>query len=222
MNLTEWAENEVNIVKSDPNTDRYSASCVDSALKAFKCLMEDGHSGLSISVTKNILNRLIDGKPLTPITEKDFEDARSDPDYAWLRGNGLKSSIQCPRMPSLFRKETIDGKVMYHDNSRIICRELGKDSGSFYSGICADVVDEMFPITLPYVGNDLYTVYVIEYLFDEKNGDFDTIEVVYIKNPNGEQVPVGRYFTEKDNKLKEISKEEFAELKRESKNILNS
>lgn len=38
--------------------------------------MEDGHSGMSIGITKNILNRLIAGKPLTPIVDtEDIWDA---------------------------------------------------------------------------------------------------------------------------------------------------
>lgn len=41
-------------------------------MRAFESLLGDGHSGMSIGITKNILNRLIDGKPLTPI--EDTED----------------------------------------------------------------------------------------------------------------------------------------------------
>ena len=78
MSMIKWAENEVRIACERENPNRkegefdYGCACYESALKAFKSLMEDGHSGYSIGFTKNILDRLIDGQPLTPITEEDF------------------------------------------------------------------------------------------------------------------------------------------------------
>lgn len=50
----------------------YGAMCYASALRAFESLVKDGRSGMSIGFTKQILNRLIDGEPLTPI--EDTED----------------------------------------------------------------------------------------------------------------------------------------------------
>lgn len=43
----------------------------ESALKAFKSILEDDHSGHSVMMTKTVLNRLIDGKCLTPIEDTD-------------------------------------------------------------------------------------------------------------------------------------------------------
>ena len=78
MGMYEWAQREVELAckKENPEWDGesfdYGCSCYQSALKAYKSLLEDGHSGYSFSVTKNILNKLMDGRPLTPITEDDF------------------------------------------------------------------------------------------------------------------------------------------------------
>ena len=81
MSMSEWAKKEVEIAckMENPNIELdengmpkefdYGCSCYGSALKAFKSLCEDGHSGMSIGFTKQILNRLIDGKPLTPIED---------------------------------------------------------------------------------------------------------------------------------------------------------
>ena len=75
MGMKEWAEREVQIACERENPDRkegewdYGCACYESALKAFNSLMEDEHSGTSIGFTKQILNRLIDGKPLTPIED---------------------------------------------------------------------------------------------------------------------------------------------------------
>ena len=71
MSLLDWAKNEIEIAckkerGSAPNNEwDYGCACYESALKAFECLCEHGHSGMSIGITKNILNRLIDGKCLT-------------------------------------------------------------------------------------------------------------------------------------------------------------
>lgn len=71
--MNEWAKREVEIAingsKDSDGMDSYFECCCNSALKAYESLCEDGHSGYSIMATKNILNRLIDGKPLTPIED---------------------------------------------------------------------------------------------------------------------------------------------------------
>lgn len=70
-----WAENEIEIVcqrekqNSKDGDWVYDWACYESALKAFRSLLEDGHSGASVIFTKVILNRLIDGKPLSPIED---------------------------------------------------------------------------------------------------------------------------------------------------------
>ena len=66
----------------------------------------------------------MEGQPLTPITDEDFfikancREAQSLETPEYLKERGLKSSIQCPRMSSLFREETLEGKVSYHDIDR--------------------------------------------------------------------------------------------------------
>ena len=112
-----WAENEIGLAceheKSGDDGNgfsEYGCACYRSALKAFDSLMEDGHSGMSIGITKNILNRLIAGKPLTPIV--DTEDIWSN--HVSFEKNGEKS-IQCKRMSSLFKHIKADGSVSYND-----------------------------------------------------------------------------------------------------------
>ena len=70
MSMTDWAEYEVKLAckKENPDWDGesfdYGCSCYQSALKAYKSIMEDDHSGFSYSITKNILKRLLDELPL--------------------------------------------------------------------------------------------------------------------------------------------------------------
>ena len=216
MNMKSWAENEVEIAKKI-NNDWYYGLCLDSALKAYNCLMEDGHSGMSIGITKNILNRLIDDMPLTPITEKDFEEQIANANLPkespeWLKEMGLKSSIQCSRMPSLFKEESLDGKTTYTDVNRVVCYERGKKT-PFHCGTVTRFVDELFPITLPYDGVDKYAVTVTEELLDKKNGDFDTIKIWFVRKNNEDPLPFATIFHEIDGEMKKISIDKYVELK---------
>ena len=210
MGMKEWAEREVQIACKKEKPDRkegewdYGCACYDSALKAFNSLMEDGHSGMSIGFTKQILNRLIDGKPLTPI--EDTEDAWNDitdrhEDY---------ETYQCKRMSSLFKDIYSDGSVKYSDIDRIECVDF-YNGNRYYSGFISRIVDEMFPITMPYFGGETYKVYASDFLYDENNGDFDTIKIHYILKPDGEKITVDRYFKESNHKFEEIDNKEYLE-----------
>ena len=220
MSTYEWAEQECRLAckKENPNFDfdsndfDYGCSCYKSALKAYKSLVEDEHSGASFSFTRDILERLMRHEPLTPITDDDFKGRDSICSDVSLASRGLKSEIQCPRMSSLFREETIDGEVTYNDLNRACCIDIENPSNVFSSGIDR-VVDELFPIKMPYFpekGN--YKVYVQTFLTDKKNGDFDTRGVIYLTTPDGKRIDVNRYYTEKAGKMVEISKDEYDEL----------
>ena len=223
MSMYDWAEQECRIAckKENPNFDfdgkdfDYGCSCYKSALKAYKSLCEDDHSGASFNFTRKILERLMDGQPLTPITDEDFFIMH--PEYSvesdkWLAEHGLKSWIQCPRMSSLFRRETLDGKVSYHDNNRTYCINIENPSVTF-SSAKDQVVDEFFPITMPYMPEEgKYKVYCQTFLTDKKNGDFDTQAILYFITPDGKRVDVNRYQTEKDGKMVDITKEEYEVL----------
>ena len=181
MSMMEWAKREVEIASKRERGDKpesewdYGCACYDSALKAFESLCGDGHSGFSIGITKGILNRLIEGKPLTPI--EDTEDVWN----VCSRGeNGGVATYQCKRMSSLFK-----------------------------------IYSEMFPLTMPYMPSNKADVIVCdELLTDRKNGDFDTLAVLYIQRSHGEKVEVNRYFKEGEKSFIEISPEEYEERKK--------
>ena len=224
MSTLQWAEQECRIACRKENPDfnfdsddfDYGCSCYKSALKAFKSLCEDGHSGTSWNFTKSILERLMAGQPLTPITDDDFfvSDPEAIPPLGgdeWLKEQGLKSDIQCPRMSSLFRKETIDGKVSYTDVNRAFFRDIEHPSDTYSSN--DDFLDDMFPITMPYVPKKgKYEIFAQTFLTDVNHGDFDTKGILYLITPEGEKVDVGIYMTEKDGKMVRISEDEYKDL----------
>lgn len=213
MSMLDWAKNEVAIASKRERGDKpedewdYGVACYESALKAFESLCGDGHSGYSIGVTKNILNRLIDGKPLTPI--EDTEDV-------WNQCNrGVEDPVtyQCKRCSALFKDVYKDGRVKYHSVDRYYCED--KNTGCTYTnGFVSRLYDEMYPLTMPYMPPTKRDVVVCEEcLTDPKNGDFDTMAILYIIKPDGEKVDVYRYFKEADTHTgwQEIRSNEYEE-----------
>lgn len=217
MSMTEWARREIEIAcerersLSEKEGDwDYGVACYESAYKAYKSLMDDEHSGLSLSITKRILNQLIDGDPLTPI-----EDA---PDI-WYDVSELDeddhSCQQCKRMTSLFKYVYLDGSIKYKDVSRVRCVYSEEpDAIQWHNGFICIIIDEMHPIAMPYVPfSKPYVVHCEESLSDPKNGDYDTLAILYVVTPTGERENIDRFFKEVDNNWVEISKEEYKERK---------
>lgn len=211
MNMSDWAKHEVELACKKESPDRkdgewdYGCACYESALKAFESLCEDGHSGFSWSITKDILIRLMNNLPLTPITDEDFEGGLRDKHYK------DKVTIQCPRKSSLFKEIYSDGKVVYSDINRVSCQCIDSSS-SFYSNQIADIIDEMFPITMPYTPKvEPYKVIVNDFLVDRNNGDFDTRSILSVITPDNEKINIDRYFKEVDHELIEIDKTEYLE-----------
>lgn len=211
MSMSEWAKHEVELACKHENPDRkegewdYGCACYESAFKAYSSLMEDGHSGMSFSFTKNILIRLMEGLPLTPI-----EDIPESWNLAWEDEDGSKH-YQCTRMSSLFKDVARDGTAKFSANNYYCIDSI---TGYSYSGGGADEIIERYtkPITFPYfppVGK--YVIMTSEYLTDRKNGDFDTKAYLWIKTPDGERIDVNEYYGEVDGKWTKLTESEFIE-----------
>nr|DAG55655.1 MAG TPA: hypothetical protein [Caudoviricetes sp.] len=220
MSIKEWAKKEVELACKHENPDRkegefdYGCACYESALKAFNSLCDDEHLGFSIKMTQAILNRLIDMQPLTPI---------EDTDDAWNICSRPKYGLevyQCKRMSSLFKNVYTDGTIEYHDNNLSYCVDINNPNVTYSSGLVRRIINEMYPITMPYMPGKPIKVYCEDFLVDKKNGDFDTIGIFYaIKTENGEQqkIEINRFFREpegdEEGRWTEISKKEYYERK---------
>lgn len=210
-NMSTWAEREVKFACKKEGECDYGIACYESALKAFKSLMEDGHSGCSIGFTKQILNRLIDGLPLTPI--EDTEEVWNKITYS-SNTNGTRETYQCRRMSSLFKDVYADGTIKYHDNDRYICVDINNPDCTYSCGLARRIIDEMFPISMPYYPQaNKIKVYCEDFLTDKKNGDFDTVGIFYAIMPDGERVEINRFFKETPNNWEEISLIEYTNRK---------
>lgn len=208
-----WAQKEVELAiasekKSAEGTNdwQYGVGCYESAMKAYEALLEDNHSGMSIQITKSILNRLIDGKCLTPI--EDTDDIWNDITDRDGETKDVKE-YQCRRMSSLFKKVDKDGKVTYTDINRVSCIDISNPGMAYHNGFATRLVEKIFPIEMPYLAPMRpYKVFTEQLLFGDK-GDFDTIAYLYILLPDGQKIELNRYFKEENNQLVPMEKEEW-------------
>lgn len=192
MGMLDWAKKEVEIACKRENPGRkdgewdYGCACYESALKAYESLCNDGHSGYSFGFTKNILIRLMDGNPLTPIEDTDdiWNTCGTDEDGT--------TTYQCSRKSALFKKVHKDGTVDFSDVDRFYCKDI--ETGSTYSsGLVTKVINAMFPITMPYMPERPWKVNCMDLLVDKKNGDFDTLAIFSIEK-NNEVIQINRFF----------------------------
>lgn len=133
--------------------------------------------------------------------------------YSHMNKETREIVYQNRRMSSLFKTVYSDGRIVYNDIDRVVCRDIGSGS-RYHSGMIQDIIDEMYPITMPYMPrtNKKYVVYCAELLTDRKNGDYDTICVDHVVTPDGEEVEIQRFFKESDdpeNRWQEIGYTEW-------------
>lgn len=212
MSIDTWAKREVELAKnealkseSDNCSTHYICECLNSALKAFNSLLEDGHSGASVEQTLMFLKRLVRRLPLTPIDE----------DTTWVKSNVSESGIvtyQCARMTSLFKDVDREGNITYSDVHRVVC--VNKDdlkAPVWYNGFVSKVVNSIYPIKFPYyTSTDPIIAYVSEHTTSVTE-NFDTMCIDSVKLNSGGTVEVKRFFKEDPNinSWVEIDEEEY-------------
>jgi len=206
--MHDWAEREVELVisslkKSIKEDDdfKYSKSVYYDALKVFKLLMKQGHSGYSYGAVCLILKKFMAGLPLSPITDNDEEWNHC----GFLSIHDVKSVFQNIRRLSLFKEVYKDGIVKYTDNDRIVCID-DETSESYGARAIMDVVDEMFPIEMPYEPST--KKYIVHTNRVEKNNDIG-FEVFYVETPEGNIADINKFFDRHDCTIKEITENEF-------------
>ena len=184
----DWAQNEIDLLlkreklgadkDNDPEDFNYIAECAKSALRAYRSLEKDDHSGMSIWVTKGILNKLIDYKPLTPLTGDDEEWNLCE--FFASKENNQKV-YQNKRYSGLFKNVSANGTIKYNDINRFVCVNVLDSNDHFNFGL-ADRIAEQTPgipkIEFPYVPpSSPMKIFVEEILYDETHGDFDAIKI---------------------------------------------
>lgn len=203
MDQIRWAEREVAIAKQklDPK-DTYEAMCYDAALEMYGVFCAQGHSGMSSQLTIDILKKLLDCKPLTPIIEENyFEEEFTQKDC-----KGEVRIFQNTRKSSLFKSIDKDGAVTYDDIERF--QFVDTDGVTWHNGLVDKICSEYYPIVFPYIPKQ-YIVRGETFLVDPTKGDYDTIGIFTIRDGN-EVYKIGRYFAEDDDgEFKEIDINEY-------------
>lgn len=211
---TAWAENEVNIYckKAEANDDGYGSmeymqECAFAALDAYNLLMGQGHSVSSIVLTMSILDKLVDGKPLTWIENTDdmWEPGFESEEFGY-------KTFNCKRYPALYKKVYNDGKVVYSDVDRWRCYDVGI-AIPYISGIVNTALDEMFPITFPYAPHT-YRVNCETFLLNKSPSDFDHKAILNYVDADGTKIVINKYYQEFPKGWEEISYESYLDHKR--------
>ena len=124
---------------------------------------------------------------------------------------------QCKRMYSLFKYVYTNETVKYSDLDRLHCVDIHNPNNTYSFGLVTRIIDDMFPITMPYMPGKPIKVYCEDFLTDKKNGDFDTVGVFYaLKTENGhqEKIEINRFFKELKGDWVEITRREYSERKK--------
>ena len=201
-----WVENEIRLALSegspkDAKEDKYIQMCYESAKKAYYALLGQGHSGMSISLTKFILNRLIDRKPLTAITAEDFNGLQ--PLHRFSKNTKIKELYQCLRKTSLFKQVMVDGSVRYTDNDRV--ETIDRNGATCFSGKVTEMIDELYPLELPYWPAKPYKVYTAEFTYDKDSkavsidpGFYNAMYISHLITPEGDKVLLDLWYFEEE------------------------
>ena len=191
MNTYEWAKHELDLARENEiahavlvGDEDYGIMCYDAAEHLLAIFQEQGHSGYSAKVVKEIFSRLVDGKPLTPVTDEDDQWHN-----AYENGNSPKKSYQHKRMSSLFKHVAPDGSVSYYDIDRV--QAYDQNDNFFLAQQVNDVVSKYFPIKFPYVGEEI-KVHVEDL---DSNEGYASIRHIIDATRNGlDHVVIDRYY----------------------------
>ena len=133
-NLVEWAKSELDrLVKDD---DELQKAINKDILEIVEKFSEQGHSGFSASYTLSIIKRLLDWKPITPLTgeESEWNDVPSYDD-----GSNTQQNKRCS---AVFRKN-FDNSTAYYIDGKVFSDDGGK---TWFTSR-----DSRVPVTFPYV-----------------------------------------------------------------------
>ena len=121
-------------------------------------------------------------------------------------------------MSSLFKHIKEDGSISYNDVARAVCVSINNPNNTYHSGLIDRIMDEMFPITMPYMPADrAFKIYTEDFLVDPAKGDYDTVGILYVITPSMEKVAINRYFKEAPKGFAEIDEAEYKERKEAAK-----
>ena len=176
MTLTEHAKMELEVAGLFDKDSDYGGMTGEAVMELIEVFGEQGHSGMSASLTRNIFNKLADYKPLTPIQGTDDE---------W----GTEASdTQNKRLFSLSKRD--DGTVRYGDAIIWQGEESWDTFGGTVEGISSFQNIKGFPFTPKTFVIDVIREYNTEEYF--KENDIHYFESGWVDNDGNHE-----YYTQK-------------------------
>lgn len=176
----EWAENEIKLAKEEAG--EYSKDMLDSALMAYVKLFKEGHTGYSFGKTTEIVQRLLEKKPLTAIKDLPEEWTKA------YKGENHTDYVS-KRRPSLIKTVRNNGPDLYDDIDRVVCVDISTGDATRLR-LGREVVNTLFPIEMPYYPPLGYFKVYYEELFEP-----DGILFKYLIKPDGEKVILNWSYT---------------------------
>ena len=198
------AEKEVKILKEELEKEHPGSTYIwDTTLKVYKTLISKhpyiftSDFGYRNRVLQNI-QELAGGFPLTAIdnTNADWQEIPNGALIKMRKANVVEK-YRSNRLSSLFKEVYADGHVEYHDNYRVTTENFITGT-EYVFGLSNLIYDEMYPIKMPYNHKSEWgaKVYIHDFVSDpeDKESNFDTIAVLFAKEPGGKIVSINRYF----------------------------
>lgn len=218
-----WAEHEVEVAvaremeadrkdaeehgrKYSPKEFSYGGEIYKSALRAFKSLLKDDHSGMSWAFTASALRRLMDNRPLTPLAGSSDEWVECG-----LCSPGHGQDFQNARCSSVFKNVSDDGNVTYSDINAVIGVNADDPGDTHHMSLCSQAVYELHPIKFPYMPpSKPYKVTDRIFAMNGNPGEFDTVAILSVTTPDGKVEAVNKYYKEdEDGHFVQIGKDEY-------------
>ena len=146
----------------------------------------------------NNIQELLSKLPLTSIKEENA-DWQEIPNGALtkMRKANVVEKYHSNRLSSLFKEVYKDGHIEYHDNYRVTTENFITGT-EYVFGLSNLIYDEMYPIKMPYNHKSEWgaKVYIHDFVSDteDKESNFDTVAVLFAKEPGGKIVSINRYF----------------------------
>lgn len=198
------AEKEIKILKEELEKKYPGSTYIwDTTLKVYKTLISKhpyiftSDFGYRNRVLQNI-QELAGGFPLTAIdnTNADWQEIPNGA-LTKMRKANVVEKYRSDRLSSLFKEVYKDGHIEYHDNYRVTTENFITGT-EYVFGLSNLIYDEMHPIKMPYNHKSEWgaKVYIHDFVSDpeDKESNFDTIAVLFAKEPGGKIVSINRYF----------------------------
>lgn len=211
MSVQDWAAEEVRLAKESTCDADPRCSGYDIALRAYQTIFEgdgQGLSGCGFSFVRSVLKDLLDELPLTPIYDEPGV-------WSMITEDDDVVEFQCRRRHSLFKRvDKKTGEVTFHDIDRVVCTSGGLKehtgfTGKFTNGFITRLIEDKFPIQMPYMPTKQYVVQMCDFATNGNVGEFDTMFAKSVLKPDGKIEKLNWYFKETPDGFVNIDEKEY-------------